>query len=157
MKRPGPKGFVTRQTQCGGTIATNKGWNYGTRDGVLQAAEQMISDPKTAAGRAFLTSLNILLRYARLYGFEHVRTADQLGMAFKELVAAIPSGSGLLLGAAGSRLLLDGVPLEGAAEKQLAHMLAAAGLASVQFFPTVTEEELARFAQVFPKGKAKPS
>jgi len=117
----------------------------------------MISDPKTAAGRAFVKSLNILLRYARLYGFEHARTAEQLRIAFEELVAAIPSESGLLLGAAGSRLLLDGVPLEGAAEKQFAHMLSAAGLASVQFFATVTHIELARFAQAFPAGRAKPT
>ena len=117
----------------------------------------MISDPKTATGRAFVKSLNILLRYARLYGFEHARTADQLWIAFEELVAAMPSEGGLLLGSAGSRLLLDGVPLEGAAEKQFAHMLFAAGLASVQFFPNVTHEELARFAQAFPTGKGKPS
>ena len=53
--------------------------------------------------------------------------------------------------------MLDGVPLEGAAEKQFAHMLSAAGLGSVQFFPTVTEEELARLARAFATGKAKPS
>ena len=117
----------------------------------------MISDPKTATGSAFVKSLDILLRYARLYGFEHARTADQLRIAFEELVAAMPASAGLLLGAAGSRLLLDGVPLEGAAEKQFAHMLSAAGLGSVQFFPTVTEEELARFARAFATGKAKPS
>ena len=46
---------------------------------------------------------------------------------------------GLLLGATGSQLLLDGVPLEGApAEKQFAQLLSAAGLASVQFFASVT-------------------
>ena len=117
----------------------------------------MISDPKTATGSAFVKSLEILLRYARLYGFEHARTADQLRIAFEELVAATHASVGLLLGAADSRLLLDGVPLEGAAEKQFAHMLSAAGLGSVQFFPTVTEEELARFARAFATGKAKPS
>jgi len=117
----------------------------------------VISDPKTAAGRPFLKSLNILLRYARLYGFAHARIAEQLCIAFEELVAAIPSESGLLLGAAGSRLLLDGVPLEGAAEKQFAHRLSAGSLASVQFFATVTHTELARFAQAFAAGRAKPS
>jgi hypothetical protein len=117
----------------------------------------MISDRKTATGRAFVKSLDILLRYARLYGFEHARTADQLRIAFEELVAAMPSSAGLLLGAAGSRLLLDGVPLEGAAEKQFAQVLSGAGLASVQFSPDVREEELARFARAFAAGKAKPS
>jgi hypothetical protein len=120
----------------------------------------MQSDPKTTAGRAFVRSLNILLKYARLYGYEHARTVEQLQTAFDELRTAIPLGSegGLLLGATGSQLLLDGVPLEGApAEKQFAQLLSAAGLASVQFFSTITREELARFALAFPTGKAKPS
>src|SRR5690348_12327830 len=120
----------------------------------------MRPDPKTTAGRAFVRSLNILLKFARLYGFEHVRTTEQLHTAWQELTAAAPSGSdaGLLLGATGSQLLLDGVPLEGSpAEKQFAQLLSAAGLASVQFLPSVTEDELVRFAHAFPTGKAKPS
>jgi hypothetical protein len=120
----------------------------------------MKSDPKTASGRAFVRSLNILLKYARLYGYEHARTVEQLNIAFDELHAAIPPGSegGLLLGATGSQLLLDGVPLEGApAEKQFAQLLSSAGLASVQFFNNITKEELARFALAFPAGKIKPS
>jgi hypothetical protein len=120
----------------------------------------MKADPKTTAGRAFVRSLNILLKYARLYGYEHSRTIEQLQTAWQELHAAIPPGSegGLLLGATGSQLLLDGVPLEGSpAEKQFAQLLSAAGLASVQFFTNVTQEELARFALAFPTGKAKPS
>ena len=120
----------------------------------------MKSDPKTAAGRAFVRSLNILLKYARLYGYEHARTVEQLRIAFDELHTAIPPGSegGLLLGATGSQLLLDGVPLEGApAEKQFAQLLSSAGLASVQFFNNVTQEELARLALAFPAGKVKPT
>jgi len=63
-----------------------------------------------------------------------------------------------MLGATGSQLLLDGVPLEGApAEKQFAQLLSAAGLASIQFFPSVTQEEIVRFARAFPTGKAKPT
>src|ERR1700739_1884719 len=103
------------------------------------------ADPKAAAARAFVRSLNILLKFARLYGYDHARTAEQLKVAWEELRQAIPEGgeSGLLLGATGSQLLLDGVPLEGApAEKQFAQLLSAAGLASVQFFASVTEEEL---------------
>jgi hypothetical protein len=119
-----------------------------------------VTDPKTAAGRAFVRSLNILLKYARLYGYEHARTIEQLKVAWEELHAAIPLGSegGLLLGATGAQLLLDGVPLEGApAEKQFAQLLSAAGLASIQFFSSITEEELCRFAHAFPTGKAKPA
>src|SRR2546426_3989870 len=120
----------------------------------------MKADPKAAAGRAFVRSLNILLKYARLYGYEHSRTIEQLQTAWQELRTAIPLGSegGLLLGATGSQLLLDGVPLEGSpAEKQFAQLLSAAGLASVQFFTNVTQEELSRFALAFPTGKAKPA
>jgi len=120
----------------------------------------MKADPKTASGRAFVRSLNILLKLARLYGYEHARTVEQFKVAWEELRAAMPlgSGTGLLLGASGSQLLLDGVPLEGApAEKQFAQLLSAAGLASVQFFESVTEEELRRFAQAFPTGRAKPA
>jgi hypothetical protein len=120
----------------------------------------MKTDPNIVAGRAFVRSLNILLKFARLYGYEHVRTIEHLEVAWRELRSAIPMGTdgGLLLGASGAQLLLDGVPLEGApAEKQFAQLLSSAGLASVQFFPSVTEEELGRFARAFPTGKAKPT
>src|SRR5277367_4100249 len=120
----------------------------------------MIADIKSTSGRAFVRSLNILLKFARLYGFEHSRTIEQLDIAWRELHAAIPTGTdaGLMLGATGSQLLLDGVPLEGApAEKQFAQLLSAAGLASIQFFPSVTQEEICSFARAFPTGKAKPT
>ncbi len=120
----------------------------------------MNTDSNTASGRAFVRSLNILLKFARLYGFEHARTAEHLETAFRELQAAISprSEDGLLIGATGSQLLLAGVPMEGSlAEKQFATLLSTAGLASVQFLPSITREELGRFAQAFPTGKAKPS
>ena len=120
----------------------------------------MAPDPKLAAGRAFVRSLNILLKFARLYGYDHARTAEQLAIACNELQTAIPPGSDatLLLGASGTQLLLDGVPLEGSpAEKQFAQLLSAAGLASVQFFSNVTADEIAKFAKAFPTGRAKPS
>jgi hypothetical protein len=121
---------------------------------------QMKSDPKSTAARAFVRSLNILLKFARLYGYEHVRTNEQLQIAWEELRTAIPEGSemGLLLGATGTQLLLDGVPLEGSpAEKQFAQLLSAAGLASVQFTAAISQEVLANFIHAFPTGKAKPS
>jgi hypothetical protein len=117
-------------------------------------------DPKLAAGRAFVRSLNILLKFARLYGYDHSRTAEQLSIAWTELRTAIPEGSeaSLLLGATANQLLLDGVPLEGSpAEKQFALLLSSAGLASIQFFSSVTQEEISKFARAFPTGKAKPS
>src|SRR6202162_909328 len=117
-------------------------------------------DPHSASARAFVRSLNILLKFARLYGYDHVRTIEHLDIAWRELQGAIPpaSESGLLLGATGSQLLLDGVPLDGApAERQFALLLSTAGIASVQFFPIVTYEELRRFARAFPTSKAKPA
>jgi hypothetical protein len=120
----------------------------------------MKTDPKTTAARAFVRSLNILLKFARLYGYDHVRVTDQLKVAWEELRTAVPEGAetGLLLGATGAQLLLDGVPLEGTpAEKQFAQLLSAAGLASVQFSHEVTQTELARFVTAFPTGKAKPA
>ena len=117
-------------------------------------------DPHSASARAFVRSLNILLKFARLYGYDHVRTIEHLDIAWRELQAAMSpnSESGLLLGATGSQLLLDGVPLEGApAERQFALLLSTAGIASVQFFPGVTHEELRRFARAFPTSKAKPA
>ena len=124
----------------------------------------MKMDPHAASARAFVRSLNILLKFARLYGYDHVRTIEHLDIAWRELQAAMPpaSESGLLLGATGSQLLLDGVPLEGApapppSERQFALLLSTAGIASVQFFPAVTHEELRRFARAFPTSKAKPA
>ena len=117
-------------------------------------------DPKTISARAFVRSLNILLKFARLYGYDHVRTVEQFESAWRELRAAIPdsTNTGLLLAATGSQLLLDGVPLEGApAEKQFAELLSAAGVGSVQFFPSIAQEELNRFVRAFPTGKAKPA
>src|SRR5882672_3901434 len=143
---------------CGGTVPGPTVLERESHSG--RTRHGMKSDPKTTAGRAFVRSLNILLKFARLYGYGHARTIELLQVAGQELRTAIPLGSegGLLLGATGSQLLLDGVPLEGApAEKQFAQLLSAAGLASVQFFSCVTQDELGRFVCSFPTGKAKPA
>ena len=118
------------------------------------------SDPRTVAGRAFIRSLNILLKFARLYGFEHSRTTEQLDTAWRELRAAIPTDAeaGLLLATTGKKLLLDGVALEGSpAEQQFAQLLEAAGVGSIQFFASITQDELTRLVRSFPSGKSKPS
>src|SRR5258707_1433994 len=120
----------------------------------------MKADPKTAAGRAFVRSLNILLKFARLYGYEHARTVEQLQIAWQELRSAIPleADAGLLVGATTAKLLLEGVPREASpAESNCAKLLPGAGLASIHFFLSVTEAELSRFVHAFPTGKAKPA
>src|SRR5216683_2380237 len=119
-----------------------------------------VTDARVIAARAFVRSLNILLKLARLYGFEHVRTTAQLQTAWNELRTAVSAdtAAGLLLGATGSQLLLDGVPLAAApVERNFAQLLSAAGLASIYFSPKVTPDDLNRFARAFPTGGAKPS
>jgi hypothetical protein len=117
---------------------------------------------RPAAARAFVRSLNILLKFARMYDFGHPRTSKQFETAWVELHTAIGSGSenesGLLLGVSGDQLLLDGTPLDSAAaEKSFARMLSAAGIASIHFSPKVTQGSLARFVRGFPTGTgAKP-
>jgi hypothetical protein len=110
--------------------------------------------------RTFVRSLNILLKFARLYEFGHVRTAAQFDSTWKELRAALDEsgGSGLLLGASGNQILLDGVPLGAAAgEKSFAQLLISSGIASIHFSPALTQPQFARFVRAFPSGNAKPS
>jgi hypothetical protein len=110
---------------------------------------------RATAARAFVRSLNILLKFARMYDFGHPRTARQYETAWSELRAAIgpDDQTGLLLAASGDRLLLDGTPLDSAAaEKSFARMLSSAGIASIHFSPKITQASLARFVRGFPTG-----
>lgn len=119
----------------------------------------MIGETRSSA-RAFVRSINILLKFARLYEFGHVRTAAQFETTWKELRAALDEsgGSGLLLGASGNQILLDGVPLGTAAgERSFAQLLITSGIASIHFTPTVTQPQFARFVRAFPSGNAKPA
>ena len=101
------------------------------------------------SARAFARSLNILLKYVRLYGREHLRTTVQLATTWQELAHATDGEQPLLLGTAEGKLVMDGVPMPGLAESRFAELLQAAGIASVQFAPAVTEEELKLFAGAF--------
>src|SRR5215470_15749370 len=112
------------------------------------------------AARAFVRSLNILLKFARLYEFGHVRTAAQFETTWKELKAALDesAGAGLLLGASGNQILLDGVPLGAAAgERSFAQLLTSSGIASIHFSANTIQPHFARFVRAFPSGNAKPS
>jgi hypothetical protein len=102
--------------------------------------------------KAFVRSLNVLLKYARLYGLGHSRSAGQFESAWKELQEAIAATSqgGLLLGASGSQLLVDGVPLDSSqAERSFADFLTNAGVASIGFLPRVRREEFANLVTCF--------
>src|SRR6266403_535080 len=110
--------------------------------------------------RAFVRSLNILLKFARLYEFGHAKTTQQFETTWKELRGALDDsgGSGVLLGASGTQILLDGVPLGSAAgERSFAQLLISSGIASIHFAPTLTQPQLARFVRAFPSGNSKPS
>src|SRR5579864_8875255 len=118
--------------------------------------------PETQAGgaRAFVRSLNILLKFARLYEFGHAKTSAQFDTTWGELKQALEAsgGSGVLLGASGHQILLDGVPMgSSAGERSFAQLLTSSGIASIHFSPGLTQAQFARFVRAFPSGNAKPS
>jgi hypothetical protein len=69
---------------------------------------------RSASARSFLHSLNILVKYTRLYGVTHKRTEGQFETTWSELQEALPKSNdtGFLLGVSDNKLLLDGIPLE---------------------------------------------
>ena len=86
----------------------------------------MSGDTRSSSARAFVRSLNILLKFARLYQIGDVRTMGQLKTTWKELRLALDESgdTGLLLGASGNQILLDGVPLgASASERSFAQLL----------------------------------
>src|SRR5437764_7368995 len=117
--------------------------------------------PETQTGaRAFVRSLNILLKFARLYEFGHAKTTSQFDTTWKELRQALEAsgGSGVLLGASGNQILLDGVPMgSSAGERSFAQLLTSSGIASIHFSTGLSQSQFARFVRAFPSGNAKPS
>ena len=115
-------------------------------------------EDRNASARAFIHSLNILVKYVRLYGFQHKRTEGQFEVTWNELQLGLPKDSdgGFLLGVSENRLLLDGVALEsGQAERSFAQLLNAAGLASIHFSSKVTVDDFARLIRAFASGGSK--
>jgi hypothetical protein len=97
-------------------------------------------------------SLNILIKYTRMYGFDHKRTEGQFEIAWNELQQGLPTAgdSGFLLGVSDNKLLLDGIPLEtGQSERSFAQLLNAAGLASLHFSKDVSVEDFTRLVRAF--------
>ena len=97
-------------------------------------------------------SLNILIKYARMYGYQHKRTEAQFETTWNELKQGLPTtgDQGFLLGVSDNKLLLDGIPLEtGNAERSFATLLTTAGLASLHFSKDVTEEDFVRLVRAF--------
>ena len=107
---------------------------------------------RAASARAFVHSLNILIKYARMYGYGHKRTEAQFEITWNELKQGLPTtgDAGFLLGVSDNKLLLDGIPLEtGNAERSFATLLTTAGLASLHFSKDVTEEDFVRLVRAF--------
>ena len=123
---------------------------------ISNAAQTDVS--RSASARSFLHSLNILIKYTRLYGVSHKRTEGQFQTAWNELQQAVPKGgdTGFLLGVSDNKLLLDGIPLEaGQAERSFAQLLTAAGLSSILFSNKVTIEDFTRLVRAFAMGGSK--
>jgi len=116
----------------------------------LQLEMTLSNNPRVPNARAFIRSLNILLKYARLYGLDHTRSAAQFDSAWTELQDAVNAAGqgGLLLGASGSQLLLDGVPLESTpAEPSFADLLTSSGVASIGFTAGVTRDDFSNLVK----------
>jgi hypothetical protein len=112
----------------------------------------MPSEATIPVARAFVRSLNVLLKFARLYGLEHTRSSSQFDSTLAELREAVAASgpTGVLLGTTGSQLLLDGVPLEiTPSERSFANLLSTAGVASICFGRDLKRAEFERFIRAF--------
>jgi hypothetical protein len=139
------------------TFRIRLGFNPQGRELVITTAETSQAG-RSASASAFVHSLNILVKYVRLYGFEHKRTETQFEVAWNELQQALPKAGeqGFLLGVSGNKLLVDGIPLEtGQAERSFAQLLTTAGLASINFSNQVSVEDFARLVRAFAIGGSK--
>src|ERR1051326_1116551 len=101
------------------------------------------------SARAFARSLNILLKYVRLYGMEHQRSRDQFDIAWAEVEQATAPETGLLLGAADGKLVIDGIPLDGHAESSFANLLTTANIASLNFIYGLRRHDLEQLLRAF--------
>ncbi|MGC1105231.1 MAG: PilZ domain-containing protein [Candidatus Acidiferrales bacterium] len=118
------------------------------------------SETLVSVSRSFVYSLNALLKFARLYGLHHARSATQFQDTWKELKAAIEAAgpAGFMVGTSGSKLVLDGAVLEStAAENSLAQIFTNAGIASIAFTPEVSEDSFGDFVRAFAGAGVKPS
>ena len=118
------------------------------------------SDTLSPVTGTFVHSLNLLLKFARLYGLHHARTAAQMEYAWNDLYAALDAAgpSGILLGVSGAELLIDGALVEStAAEHSLAQLLTKANIASIGFTPGLSRGSFALFVKTFSAASLKPS
>jgi len=139
-------------------IGLTLGVRYCGLEELFITAQSTSQENRSASARAFVHSLNILIKYARMYGYEHKRTEAQFETTWNELQNGLPTAgdAGFLLGVSDNKLLLDGIPLEtGNAERSFANLLNAAGLASLHFSKDVTIEDFTRLVRAFTIGGSK--
>src|SRR5487761_998987 len=118
------------------------------------------SDTLSPVSAAFVHSLNLQLKFARLYGPKHARPLSQRDEAWYGLHAAIGAAgpSGLVLGVSGAEILVDGAIVDStAAERSLARALASANIASIAFTAELNRESFAQFVRTFSESNVRPS
>jgi hypothetical protein len=114
----------------------------------------MEHSPQIGAAKAFARSFNILLKYVRLYGFDHKQSNTQFEIAWREIRSALQGHNGLLLGAAGGKILIDGAPLDmGISEQGFAQTLSTAGISSLQFLPSASANDFEQLVRIFSRSK----
>ena len=110
---------------------------------------------QTTAARSFVRNFNIMLKFARLYGFDHVRTAELIDKTWNELRAALAgeNDGDILLASSGNQLLLNGAPLgNSGADRNLAHLMTSIGLSSIHLSSKITREDFDKLVLNFPSG-----
>ena len=118
------------------------------------------SDTLSPVTGTFVHSLNLLLKFARLYGLHHARTTAQMEYAWNDLYAALDAAgpTGVLLGVSGTELLIDGVLVESTAtEHSLAQLLTKANIGSIGFTPGLSRGSFSLFVKTFSAAALKPS
>ncbi len=109
----------------------------------------------TTPAKIFVRNFNIMLKFSRLYGFDHARTGEQIEKTWAELQAVLSGESegDILLAASGNQLLLNGAPLGNTgADRSFAQLLTSIGLSSIHFSSDITREDFDKFVRGFPAG-----
>ena len=72
------------------TLCINLTLHRSLREPRISTAATTRSEDRNASARAFIHSLNILVKYVRLYGFQHKRTEGQFEVTWNELQQGLP-------------------------------------------------------------------
>ena len=113
-------------------------------------------DSKLGAIRAFLRTLNMLLKCVRMYGMDHVHSTEQMAGTWSDLHKCLEAEGGFQIAVTGAKLLIDSKALKAnPAEAGFASLLSSAGISSIQFSRAATRDEFGRFARAFAQSGGK--